>query len=322
MPRPDITPIAPGETNNSAPVRGAFEYLLGTGSDGEINIGKPIAQEPETITISSGAITVSKGTVLLRGEGSSADTLVTINVPVGGLESESEITLRGGSPSTSADGEINEPITIDTSGNINLSGGRPFLISKHQHSITLRWAISQWWEVARSGFDGNSSAINFNLTPGSAATRNTQVSGLTLFGIYSFRCGRYSGSSGLDQSLTWMIEVPEDSPTSGKTRFRGKFAVTDGRAGSVHWTVRYAAFPKDSVISDSPTPPTTWSGVEQVTIIPTNSARRIFEIEFEFATVPEPGSTVFVRLERDDNNAADTFTEFAYLMNAILSIEP
>ena len=122
--------------------------------ESEVQIGKPLAMESQTATIASGAITAENGTILLRGQGGNDDTLNTINVPAGGFDSETEITLRGGSAISG--GLLAEDITIANNGNINLAARRDFLIDRPEHSITLRWSNSAWYEVARSGFDGNS----------------------------------------------------------------------------------------------------------------------------------------------------------------------
>ena len=171
MARPDITPIAIGEDNSPVPVVEAFEYLLGTGNESEVQIGKPLAMESQVETIASGAITAESGTVLLRGQGDSDDTLNTINVPTGGFDSETEITLRGGSAISG--GLLAEDITITNSGNINLAARRDFLIDRPEHSITLRWSNSAWYEVARSGFDGNSEKY---LLPPSGTTAQRPLS--------------------------------------------------------------------------------------------------------------------------------------------------
>ena len=150
MPRPDLSGIVNNDPNDADPVSIAFKYLLGTYTEDEIFVGKPHAYEPETVEISSGAVTVTKGILLVTGQGGNADNLDTINQPTGDFETGTVIAVTGGSGVTS--GDFDEIITVRHSqGNILLATDASFIISRPGHSLTLRWDGTNWVELARSG---------------------------------------------------------------------------------------------------------------------------------------------------------------------------
>ena len=150
MPRPNISGIANEQPNDADPVSGALNYLWGVGPDAEVAMAAPHAYDADLATIAAGAVSISRGLVLLFGESSIDDNLDTITGPLGGFEAGTLVSFAGGS--SVASGRHTQQITIrHGQGNILLATDEPFVIDRPGKAITLRWDGTNWVETARSG---------------------------------------------------------------------------------------------------------------------------------------------------------------------------
>ena len=169
MPRPDLSGIVNNDPNDADPVSIAFKYLLGTYTEDEIFLGKPVAYEPETVEISSGAVTVTKGILLVTGANGNSDNLDTINQPSGDFETGTIIVVTGGGSLTQD--FFNEVITVrHDRGNILLATDESFVIGRIGQGLTLRWDGSNWIEVSRSGVTALSRVSSSERTGGTGST--------------------------------------------------------------------------------------------------------------------------------------------------------
>ena len=129
------------QVGGSVPVFTKLEEDLDANEKAISNVGKLILKAATSLTISSGAITITQDVHTVLNEGAaSTDDLDTIN---GGTDGQM-IVLSPGNGSQAV-------MVKSSGGNIRLSGANDFEMTTIRHAIILRYTTSLgWYELARS----------------------------------------------------------------------------------------------------------------------------------------------------------------------------